>query len=71
MNSYPNKEEAFVSKSFIDYDKMHQDFYYNLYLNKEKFVVKIPLKKRPKRRERIKLKKFDLTKYTCLLCCDF
>lgn len=55
---------------FLDFDKQKKVFYDNLYLYKEKLVVKIPIvqkgksKKKPKE---VKVSKFDLGKYTYLL----
>lgn len=55
---------------FLDFDKQKKVFYDNLYLSKEKLVVKIPIvqkgknKKKPKE---VKVSKFNLGKYTYLL----
>lgn len=62
-------------KKFIDFDKKNRIFYHNVYLEDLKLVIKIPLcretyhiiytedSKNPKK---IKLRPFDLTRYTYL-----
>ena len=63
---------------FIDFDKKKKLFYDNIYFDDYKICVKIPLsedegiKKKTKVRieKEIKVKKFDLVKYTYLLSYD-
>ena len=56
---------------FLDFDDAQQVFYYNLYLNDYKLVIKIPISERKEEKdvENIKIDNFDLTKYTFLLNC--
>ncbi len=57
---------------YIDFDKNNDIFYYNLYSNNDKFVIKIPIsrsKNKNKKEKKLKIEKFDLTKYTFLLNC--
>jgi len=71
MLIYPSRgKNASSINKFLDFDKYKKVFYDNLYLSKEKLVVKIPIvqkgknKKKPKE---VKISKFDLGKYTYLL----
>jgi hypothetical protein len=58
-------------KKFIDYDKHNEIFYDNLYIDRYKIVVKIPLIKRKNGfSKKIKISEFDLGKYTYLLSYD-
>jgi hypothetical protein len=52
---------------FIDWDKYKNRFYNNLYLEDFKIVIKMPLIHEKKLGMDIKIKKFDLTKYTYLI----
>jgi hypothetical protein len=63
------RNEDFETRKFIDYDKGKKIFYDNLYLDEFKIVVKIPLVCKTKRnnKEDIKVKKFNLERYTYLL----
>jgi len=58
-------------KKFIDFDKSKKLFFDNLYLIDEKFVIKIPIVEKEKICEeinnKIKIEKFDLTKYIYLI----
>lgn len=56
---------------YIDFDKNNELFYYNLYSTDNKFVIKIPIYriKNKKTKNKIKIEKFDLTKYTFLVNC--
>ncbi|KKL96911.1 hypothetical protein LCGC14_1839750 [marine sediment metagenome] len=63
------KREAFIKK-FIDWDKIENDFYNNFYLNNCKVVVKTPLIPKRGSRNKIKIKKFNLEKYTFLISYD-
>ena len=65
---------------FIDFDKNKRLFYDNLYLDDYKLVVKFPLVKEKEKtvqveikrpeRKRVKIDRFDLTKYTYILSYD-
>ena len=68
-----------MSNKFIDFDDENEMFYDNIYLNDYKLVVKIPMAgksnvdvkiEKTKKEQDIKVEKFDLTKYTYLLCYD-
>lgn len=63
------RNEDFEARKFIDYDKGKKIFYNNLYLDEFKIVVKIPLscKSKKKKKDDIKVKKFNLERYTYLL----
>ena len=63
------RNEDFEARKFIDYDKGKKIFYDNLYLDEFKIVVKIPLscKSKKKKKDVIKVKKFNLERYTYLL----
>jgi len=63
------KNEIMLSK-FIDWDKFENCFYNNIYLEDYKIVVKMPLIPRKSFKKDIKIKKFDLTKYTYLVSYD-
>ena len=41
--SFKEKNEDFCEKKHIDYDRMEQIFYYNIYFEDSSFVLKIPL----------------------------
>ncbi|MHA2429723.1 MAG: hypothetical protein ACXACC_01700 [Promethearchaeota archaeon] len=71
MSLYPTikKDEIMFSK-FIDWDKFENCFYNNIYLEDYKIVVKMPLIPRKNSKKDIKIKKFDLTKYTYLVSYD-
>ncbi|MFX1339338.1 MAG: hypothetical protein ACFFDK_12070 [Promethearchaeota archaeon] len=62
------RNEDFEARKFIDYDKGKKIFYDNLYLDEFKIVVKIPLfsRRKSKKKEDIKIKKFNLERYTYL-----
>jgi hypothetical protein len=57
-------------QKFIDWDKFKNVFYNNFYLQNYKIVIKIPLVPRKSNKEDIKIKKFDLEKYTFLVSYD-
>ncbi len=59
------KEEKEIQR-FIDWDKFRNVFYNNIYLENYKIVVKMPLIPKKGLEEEIKIKKFDLEKYTYL-----
>jgi len=52
---------------FIDWDRYKNRFYNNLYLEDYKIVVKMPLIHQSEEERKIKIRKFDLTKYTYLV----
>ena len=61
------KKKEIPIQKFIDWDKCKNIFYNNIYLEKYKIVVKIPLIPREDLEKDIKIKKFDLEKYTFLI----
>jgi len=62
------KKESMSISMFLDWCKYKNIFYNNLYLEEYDWVIKIPLISRgSENQDNIKLKKFDLTKYTYLL----
>ena len=71
MLSQSMKKEDFTTSKFIDFDKSKEIFYDNLYIDDYKIVVKMPLiKKRDRFYKKIKIKEFDLGRYTYLLSYD-
>ena len=56
-----------VIQKFIDWDKCKNIFYNNIYLENQKLVIKMPLIPTEVPDEDIKIKKFDLAKYTFLI----
>ncbi len=62
-------DEITISK-FLDFDKRKCIFYNNIYLEKEKLVVKVPLTEEHKAKKDLKINRFDLTKYTFLMSYD-
>ena len=62
------KKESMSVSMFLDWCKYKNVFYNNLYLEDYDWVIKIPLiPQGSDNQDDIKLKKFDLTKYTYLL----
>jgi hypothetical protein len=59
------KREISVQK-FLDWDKYKNTFYNNIYLESYKIVIKMPLIPREDSDEDIKIKRFNLEKYTYL-----
>ena len=60
-------------KKFIDFNNEKKKFYDNFYISDEELVVKIPILSNTQNRnieknrdERIKIERFDLSKYTYL-----
>ena len=64
------KDKEILIQKFIDWDKFENVFYNNFYLQNYKIVIKIPLVPRKSNKEDIKIKKFDLEKYTFLVSYD-
>jgi len=66
------KKKGFSVSKYLDWDKYKNQFYNNIYLDDYKIVVKIPLiqTEKPNPQDDIKIKKFDLEKYTFLLSYD-
>lgn len=60
------KNQTSIQK-FIDWDKRKNVFYNNVYLGNHKIVVKMPLIPSEDLEDDIKIKKFDLEKYTFLI----
>lgn len=61
------KKDEMSFQKFIDWDKFHNVFYNNIYLEKYKVVIKMPLIPDEDSEEDIKIKEFDLEKYTYLI----
>ena len=55
---------------YIDWDRYKNMFYNNIYLEDSKFVIKMPLLPQKNGQIDIKIKKFNLTKYTYLISYD-
>jgi len=55
---------------YIDWDRYTNIFYNNIYLEDCKFVIKMPLLPQKNSQMDIKIKKFNLTKYTYLISYD-
>jgi hypothetical protein len=64
------KKSDFPINKFIDWDKYKNVFYNNYYLEDFKIVIKVPLIKSKDLNDNIKIKKFDLSKYTFLISYD-
>ncbi|MFX1280578.1 MAG: hypothetical protein ACFFA3_14470 [Promethearchaeota archaeon] len=62
----PEEKKEMGIQKFIDWDPCRNTFYNNIYLENCKFVIKMPLIPREDSGEDIKIKKFDLGKYTYL-----
>jgi hypothetical protein len=61
-----SKNQTSIQK-FIDWDKCKNIFYNNIYLENQKIVIKMPLIPTEDSEDEIKIKKFDLEKYTFLI----
>jgi hypothetical protein len=62
------KKESFETRKFIDYDKLEEIFYDNLYLDEFKLCVKIPIISKPDHQKRdLVVNKFNLERYSYLL----
>jgi len=64
-NTIRNKDVSFTM--FLDWDKYKNQFYNNLYLDEYKLVIKMPLLSEKKNKGQLKIKKFNLTRYTYLV----
>jgi len=60
------KEDHMTIQKFIDWDKCRNMFYNNVYLENWKIVIKMPLIPREESEDNIKIRKFNLEKYTYL-----
>ncbi|MFW9946545.1 MAG: hypothetical protein ACFFDX_06915 [Candidatus Odinarchaeota archaeon] len=67
MYSIINKRKRINLNKFLDYDKSKDQFYENIYLKEEKFVLKIPLNLDEEKYSNIIIEPFDLTKHTYLV----
>jgi len=61
-----SKNQTF-QKKFIDWDRCKNIFYDNIFLEDQKIVIKMPLIHTENSDDDIKIKKFDLEKYTFLI----
>jgi hypothetical protein len=62
------KSESLSVSMFLDWCRYKNIFYNNMYLEEYDWVIKMPLiPQGSETQDNIKLKKFDLTKYTYLL----
>ncbi|MFX1488687.1 MAG: hypothetical protein ACFFBI_06030 [Promethearchaeota archaeon] len=67
MSVVPAVKESEISlRRFIDWDKFRNIFYNNIYLENYKIVIKMPLIPQMDSEDDIKIKKFNLEKYTYL-----
>ena len=62
----PEEKEETITKKFIDWDSCRNTFYNNIYLENSKIVIKMPLIPRDGSEDDIKIRRFDLGKYTYL-----
>lgn len=62
----PEEKEEIITKLFIDWDKCKNMFYNNIYLENSKIVIKMPLIPRDGSEDELKIRRFDLGKYTYL-----
>ena len=69
MNAENNDNEGVIEFMHIDYDKKEKIFYNNIYFKSCDMVLKIPIsrEKGPFSKHRIKIEKFNLTKYVYLI----
>ena len=62
------KRVSFETRKFIDYDKLEEIFYNNLYLEEFKLCVKMPIiYKRESQKKDLVVNKFSLERYSYLL----
>ena len=64
------KKKGLSVSKYLDWDKFKNRFYNNIYLDDYKIVIKMPLIQTEKLQDDIKIKRFDLEKYTFLLSYD-
>jgi len=64
------KNNQISLQKFIDWDKFENVFYNNFYLDNYKIVIKMPLLPKEELKNQIKIKKFNLEKYTFLISYD-
>jgi len=64
------KNNQISLQKFIDWDKFENVFYNNFYLDNYKIVIKMPLLPKEELKNEIKIKKFNLEKYTFLISYD-
>lgn len=64
------KDDQISIQKFIDWDKYKNVFYNNFYLENYKIVIKMQLPSKEESRDEIKIKKFNLEKYTFLISYD-
>lgn len=68
MSVVPSAEKDEITIGmFLDWDKYENCFYNNLYLEDYKIVIKIPLIIDKPINDDLKIKKFNLAKYTYLV----
>ena len=60
------KENEILIRKFIDWDKCKNTFYNNIYLDNYKIVIKMPFLPIEDSEDDLKIKKFNLEKYTYL-----
>ena len=60
------REKEISVRRFIDWDKCRNTFYNNMYLDNWKIVIKMPLIPDEDSEGEVKIKRFDLEKYTYL-----
>lgn len=71
MSVVPSVEKDDITISmFLDWDKYENCFYNNLYLEEYKIVIKIPLIIDKPITDDLKIKNFNLAKYTYLVSYD-
>ncbi|MFX1501144.1 MAG: hypothetical protein ACFFDH_09305 [Promethearchaeota archaeon] len=64
------KNDQISIQKFIDWDKFENIFYNNFYLENYKVVIKMPLLPKEGSKDEMKIKKFNLEKYTYLISYD-
>ena len=71
MSLFPQvKDDQISIQKFIDWDKFKNVFYNNFYLENYKIVIKMALPSKEETSDDIKIKKFNLEKYTFLISYD-
>jgi hypothetical protein len=64
------RKRGMALSKYLDWDKYENQFYNNIYLDDYKIVIKMPLIQTKESSDDIKIKKFNLEKYTFLLSYD-